>query len=185
MSESLVIGLVFALVAVGAIAASFFWHRHVLKLDGERAILDAAYDVATRENQALRREGAHHRDTLLLCENLTRQLEQTTRERNDFARREEERRLSIEGILRERDNAWKLYDDQVIGHGNAQVLMMSGIAYLHEKLRQHGVTVEMPSIIKETHDLYVQEHVNPVLERSGTHAIHKDIPGQPLLTEKA
>ncbi len=171
MSESLVIGLVFALVAVGAIGASFFWHRHVLKL--------------VAENQALRADALAHQDMRELCENLTRQLEQTTRERNDFRRREEERRLSIEGILKERDDVWKMHDEQTIAHGNAQVLMMSGIAYLHEKLRQHGVTVEMPSIIQETHDLYVQEHVNPVLVRSGTQAVHKDIPGQPLLAEKA
>jgi hypothetical protein len=85
----------------------------------------------------------------------------------DWERRATEYRDSNAGIIGERD-AWnRLYDEQSIGHGNAQAMMMDAIQHLQRKLRDAGVTVALPPIIRETQELYRERHVEPALARTG------------------
>jgi hypothetical protein len=177
--------IIVASMAVGA--ALMFWRfwGEVKELQASNDRHTRALEAADEINSELRALLAEHEDAAVLVQDLTRQLERTTWEREDFARRAEEHRRSIAGILQERDTAWKLYDEQAIGHGNAQVLMMSGIAYLHQELAKRGVNIEMPSIIRETHEQYVEGHVTPVLARNGTLPVQLDVPGPTGSTERA
>ncbi len=101
---------------------------------------------------------------------LTHQLQRTTAERDDFERRAESNRLTIESVIQQRDGWCKLYDDQAIGHGNAQAIMMGVIEHQALKLRQAGIEVPLPPVIQETMGVFVQEHVDPVLKRRGVTA---------------
>lgn len=85
----------------------------------------------------------------------------------DWERRAEEYRGTIQGVLKERDNWNKLYDEQSIGHGNAQAVMMDAIGHLVRLLRKAGVDPKLPAIIQETQDLYRERHVEPALQRTG------------------
>lgn len=85
----------------------------------------------------------------------------------------------IEGILNEKETWIKLYNEQVIAHGNAQTCMMDAIGFLQIKLeRATGKQVTLPPIIDEARQAYLDNHVNPTLERTGTLPIHKSPPTQ-------
>lgn len=111
-----------------------------------------------------------------LVQDLTRQLQRTLAERNDFERRAEENRKTIETVLKERDGWIELYDKQSIGHGNAQAIMMDAIGYLEAQLSAAGVTVELPGIVRQTQDQYLMAHVLPAVKRSGSTVIHRGEP---------
>lgn len=111
-----------------------------------------------------------------LVQRLTRQLEQTTAHMLDWQRRTEENRQAIERVLKERDAGWKLYDEQAIAHGNAQVMMMNWISHLERRLLAYGVQMPLPEIIRETQALYLQEHVDPVIARAGVAVVTRGVP---------
>ncbi|HMG13068.1 MAG TPA: hypothetical protein VK571_07830 [Gemmatimonadaceae bacterium] len=85
----------------------------------------------------------------------------------DWERRATEYRDSIEGILKERDTWNRLYDEQSIAHGNAQAVMMDSIGYLERKLKDAGIPVILPNVVRETQELYRDRHIEPVLQRTG------------------
>lgn len=118
-----------------------------------------------------RRESAR---LLATVQALTQQLQRTTAESLDWQRRCEENRLTIERVLKERDGWCARYDDQSIGHGNAQVMMMDAVAYLEHKLKAAGVEVKLPPIIRETQALYYSEHVAPALKRTGAEVMRRE-----------
>lgn len=111
-----------------------------------------------------------------LLREVTEQLQRTLAERNDFERRAEENRKTIETVLKERDGWIELYDKQSIGHGNAQAIMMDAIGYLEAQLSAAGVTVELPGIVRQTQDQYLMAHVLPAVKRSGSTVIHRGEP---------
>jgi len=137
-------------------------------------------DAMSHASQCL----AHSKQFDALVEDLSGQLTQTTRERQDYQRRAEEYRSRIEGILKERDTWCSLYDEQSIAHGNAQAMMMSGLAELHHRLAAAGLGVEVPSIIREAHEEFVERHVRPALERSGIPRVRTDIDAPQRTAEK-
>ena len=117
-----------------------------------------------------RRESAR---LLTTVQALTQQLQRTTAESVDWQRRSEENRQTIERVLKERDGWCRRYDDQSIGHGNAQVIMMDAISYLEHKLKAAGVEVKLPPIVRETQALYYSEHVEPALKRTGGESVQR------------
>lgn len=127
-----------------------------------------------------RRESAR---LLTTVQALTQQLQRTTAESQDWQRRAEENRKSIATVLKERDGWCRRYDDQSIGHGNAQVIMMDAISYLEGKLRAAGVEVQLSPIVRETQALYYSEHVEPALKRTGAESVRKPLPASKPVPE--
>ncbi len=85
----------------------------------------------------------------------------------DWERRAKEYEGVIAGVLKERDEWNRLYDEQSIGHGNAQAVMMDAISFLERENKKAGSTVELHPVIRETQKLYYERHVAPALERTG------------------
>jgi hypothetical protein len=98
-------------------------------------------------------------------------LEAGTRQIDDWKRRAEEYRVTVESVLKQRDQWCDLYNEQSIGHGNAQAIMMDAIAFLERKLRQAGVEVTLPPVVRETQELYRDRHVEPALAHTGGPAL--------------
>lgn len=120
------------------------------------------------------------RDLNELVDGLRAQLERTSADLVDQERRSEERRLVIERVLQERDTWQNLYSDQAIAHGNAQAVMMDAVEFLERKLRQAGITVNLPDIIRHTQANYVDRHVEPLLRSSVATAVPvKEPPDSP------
>jgi hypothetical protein len=94
-------------------------------------------------------------------------------ERQDWARRAEEYRLLNESVLKQKEQWMLLYDRQAIAHGNAQVWMLETIEGLAGQLRAHGIKVAVPPVVRQAHEMFLVEHVNPVLERTGTETVHR------------
>lgn len=120
-----------------------------------------------------------------LAQTLAAQLTRTTAERQDATRKAEEYRALNESVLRQRDQWTKLYDQQAISHGNAQVWMLEELERLVRQLRSHGVQAKVSPAIREAHGLFLQEHVNPVLARTGIETVHQGnppAPGDPAAT---
>lgn len=102
-----------------------------------------------------------------LVQQLTAQLTRTSGESLDWERKASEYRNTIGGVLVERDNWNRLYDEQSIGHGNAQAIMMDAITFLQRKLQAAGVEVQLPDVVRETQELYRERHIAPTLQRTG------------------
>lgn len=103
------------------------------------------------------------------------------RQGKEWERKAGEYRDAIEGILKERDTWNQLYDQQTIAHGNAQAIMMSVIGHLHQRLVRAGIEVTLPDAVHEVHVAFLENHVAPVLQRTG--AAKGQLgpsPGQPL-----
>lgn len=127
-----------------------------------------------------RRESAR---LLTTVQALTEQLQRTTAECVDWERRAEENRKTIERVLKERDGWCRLYDDQSIGHGNAQVIMMDAISYLEQKLKAVGIDAKLNPIVRETQALYYSEHVAPALKRTGAEVVQRQAPAREPVPE--
>lgn len=65
---------------------------------------------------------------------------------------------AISIIEKERDNYRSLYQDQSLGHDNAQRLMMHIIGELHRELHKLGVTFKLPEIIQVVRGSFEESH---------------------------
>lgn len=65
---------------------------------------------------------------------------------------------AISIIEKERDNYRLLYQDQSLGHDNAQRLMMHIISELHKELHKLGVTFKLPEIIQAVRGSFEESH---------------------------
>jgi len=61
-------------------------------------------------------------------------------------------------IEKERDSYRSLYQDQSLGHDNAQRLMMHIIGELHRELHKLGVTFRLPEIIQVVRGSFEESH---------------------------
>ena len=60
---------------------------------------------------------------------------------------------------------WKnLYQEQSIGHGNAQAMMMRTIEHLGSLLKKHGVKFELPRALNAVRADFEEEHAAPARE---------------------
>lgn len=134
------------------------------------------YWIAPRvKDNALRRE-AEELCALLQAslEGVTRQLEQTDRERCDWERRAREYLAKIEGVLGEKRTWENLHIEETIAHGNAQVIMMDVIARAERALQKAGVAFDVPDIVLLTQQLYADRYLDPVIRSTGTPVIRRE-----------
>ncbi len=182
MSTLQAVGIIISEALVGF--AAVWWICRLLKQKDARIV----ELIAFRD-----RDTADHAETWSLytaeLEDLTIQLRMNTQELQiattecaDWKRRAEEYRKRNESVLEERDKWMHLYDRQAIGHGNAQVWMLETIEGLAGQLRAHGIKVAVPPVVRQAHELFLEEHVNPVLERTGTPTVHR---GNQVTSEEA
>jgi len=164
------------IVSVVALCAAAIWL--------ERRFIRARYArlraVCRREWEA--RDQAELRAMATQLQDLASQLTRTTAEGQDATRKAEEYRALNESVMKQRDQWTKLYDQQAISHGNAQVWMLEELDRLVRQLRHHGVQAEVSPAIRQAHGLFLEEHVNPVLARTGIETVHQGnlvTPGAP------
>lgn len=110
-------------------------------------------------------------------EQLTQQLLDTDRLRAEYERRANEYRSTNEGILNERNQWVKIHTEETAAHGNAQAVMMDAIHFLASKLQRAGVAFELPAIIQETQQLYIERYIEPVIKRTGMSVVRKTASG--------
>lgn len=61
----------------------------------------------------------------------------------------------------ERDEFYRLYTSQSIGHGNAQNLMMQTIDRLAQQLQAKGVRVQIPKVLHVVREEFREQHEMP------------------------
>ena len=78
------------------------------------------------------------------------------------ARDEKERYyLQIAEFERQRNGWHKLYIEQTIGHGNAQVLMMETIDKMGRALSDRGIKFRIPRVLHEVRAEFLETHEMP------------------------
>jgi hypothetical protein len=81
----------------------------------------------------------------------------------DWERKAESFRSINSSILDERDKWQRLYTEQSIAHGNAQAIMMGAIEYMGKKLSIAGIAFQVPAVLEEVRQAFIQNHVTPML----------------------
>lgn len=157
--------LIAVAATVGLLAAILLWTA--LKLQTARKETSASGDLVVELTQALNLLNGNRADyERQVRSEVAVELTQAQAAARDALRRAGEYQGVIEGVLNERNSWNRLYDEQTIAHGNAQAIMMDAIGFLERKLREAGVNVELPPVVRETQALYLDRHVNPVLQRT-------------------
>lgn len=81
----------------------------------------------------------------------------------EWERKAESFRSINSSILDERDKWQHLYGEQSVAHGNAQAIMMGAIEYMGKKLAMAGIPFQVPAVLEEVRQHFIQNHVTPVL----------------------
>lgn len=81
----------------------------------------------------------------------------------EWERKAESYRSINSSILNERDTWQHLYGEQSVAHGNAQAIMMGAIEYMGKKLSVAGIPFQVPAVLEEVRQHFIQNHVTPVL----------------------
>jgi hypothetical protein len=81
----------------------------------------------------------------------------------EWERKAESYRSLNSSILNERDKWQHLYGEQSVAHGNAQAMMMGTIEYMGKKLTRSGISFQIPAVLEEVRQQYIENHVTPVL----------------------
>lgn len=83
---------------------------------------------------------------------------------NEARARAERYQNKIAGVLQERDQWHKLWQEQSIGHGNAQNMMMGTIEEMGRLLTQHKVRYQLNPLLQTVRSEYLEQHEMPARE---------------------
>lgn len=156
-------------------------------LEGTRLLAEklAAAEVKadqTLEEQRVTLEKVYVESTRGLVEQLSDVTREVERAREIASAETAKRERYFEQLAvfeKQRNEAWKNYFDQAIGHGNAQNLMMTTIERFARELQARGGRPQIPKVLYKVREEYLLSHevpareaLNPkdVIDKSGAEA---------------
>lgn len=92
---------------------------------------------------------------------LTRQIGELRVQLEDARGRADRYRTKISEVLQEREDFHQLWQQQSIGHGNAQNMMMTTIEEMGRLLSQKGVRYRLNPLLQAVRDEYLEKHEMP------------------------